>query len=283
MCDDEIHQGNTPALSRRAFAIAAAAAAAASPALAEDVVDERDVSVTTPDGQADAVLFQPKTGKAPAVLIWTDVLGLRPVFREMGRRVAAEGYVVLVPNPYYRARKAPVMDETFDYNKPDDRAKLFALAATLTPDVVERDAKAYLSFLDASSAVNTSARAGVHGYCMGGALSLRTAAALPGRIGALASFHGGGLVTAKPDSPHLLIPKLTAVSYLAVAANDDAREPTVKDVLKSSFSAANLSARVEVYDGASHGWCVPRSPVYNEPSAERAYGELKALYKKSLV
>ncbi len=285
MCDDDIHQGSRADLSRRAFALTSAAAAASASAAvaAAPLVDETEVMVPTPDGQADAVLITPRSGPAPAVLIWTDILGLRPVFREMGRRVAARGYAVLVPNPFYRSHKAPVTDDSFDFGKAEDRARVFALAALLTPEASARDAAAYLAYLDASPKVRTGARAGVHGYCMGGPLALRTAAALPRRMGAMASFHGGGLVTAKPDSPHLLIPGLGAECYLAVAANDDAREPTAKDVLRSSFAAAGKPARVEVYPGANHGWCVPRSAAYNEAAAERAFGELMDLYGRILV
>ncbi len=290
MCDDEIHQGLTqnPAafhVSRRGFGLTATAAVAlaAVPAKAADVI-ERDVEVKTPDGSADAALFMPSTGgPRPAVLIWTDILGLRPVFRQMGRRLAAEGYVVLVPNPFYRVKRAPVVDAAFDFAKPEDRAKVMPLAAALTPETTARDAPAFIAYLDGLPQTNTQAKAGVQGYCMGGPLTFRTAAAVPGRIAAAATFHGGSLVTAKPDSPHLLIPKAKARFYCAVAANDDARDPAAKDTLRAAFADAHESARVEVYEGASHGWCVKGSAVYDEPAAERAWGELNALYKGVLV
>ena len=284
MCDDEIHQGiaQNPDISRRAFGAGAMVTAvlASAPTEAEADVVEQDVTVTTPDGGADAALFHPGgKGSWPAVLIWTDILGLRPVFRQMGRRLAAQGYVVLVPNPFYRQKKAPVVDGPFDFNKPEDRAKVMPLAAALTQDGTARDAIAFLAFLDAQPQTNTKAKAGVQGYCMGGPLTFRTAAALPSRIASAATFHGGNLVTAKPDSPHLLIPKMTATFYCAVADNDDKREPASKHTLKAAFAQAKLAARVEVYDGANHGWCVKGSPTYNDAAAERAWTELLALYK----
>ena len=289
MCDDEIHPGamRDPRVSRRTFGLTATAAVALAAARADAEtagVVERDVDVKTPDGTADAALFHPASGGPwPAVLIWTDVLGLRPVFRQMGRRLAAQGYVVLVPNPFYRARRAPVIDAGFDFGKPEDRAKVMPLAAALTPETTARDAPAFIAFLDAQPQTDTKAKAGVQGYCMGGPLTFRTAAAVPDRVAAAATCHGASLVTAKPDSPHLLIPKTKARFYCAVAANDDARDPTAKDVLKASFAQAHEAARVEVYPGAKHGWCVMDFAVYDEAAAERAWGEVSALYKTTLV
>jgi carboxymethylenebutenolidase len=288
MCDDLIHQGLTydPTITRRTFALGAAATVAltAAAARAEGKVEERDVDVKTPDGVADSALFYP-TGKGhwPAVLVWTDILGLRPAFRDMGRRLAAEGYVVLVPNPFYRSRRAPVVDGSFDFNKPDDRAKVMALAEGLKPDGTMRDSKAFIAFLDTQPQTKTTAKAGVQGYCMGGPLAFRTAAAVPHRIGGAATFHGGGLVTDKPDSPHLLIPQMKAQFLVAIADNDDQREPAAKDKLREAFAAAKLKAQVEVYKGANHGWCVKGSQTYNEEAAERAWSELTALYQKALV
>lgn len=287
MCDDEIHQGLTqdPGVSRRAFGLSAAAMIALTAAArAEDGVSEHNADIKTADGTADAVLLYPAgKGPWPGVLIWTDILGLRPVFRQMGRRLAAQGYTVLVPNPFYRARHAPVVDAAFDFRKPEDRAKVMPLAEALTADVTARDAKAFFAFLDSQPQTAVDAKAGVQGYCMGGPLTFRTAAALGARIGAAVTCHGGNLVTAQPDSPHLLIPQMKAQVYCAVADNDDKREPEAKTVLKSGFATAGVPARVEVYEGARHGWCVPGSAVYNEGSAERAWGELSALYKRALV
>ena len=292
MCDDEIHQGLIdPTVSRRAFGLSAAAAAtlaatlSATMAHAQDSVVEKDVDVKTPDGTADAALFYPKgKGKWPAVLIWTDILGLRPVFRDMGRRLAAQGYVVLVPNPFYRAGRAPAVTEGMDFSKAEDRPKFMKLAGGISgPDAVEKDAPAFLAFLDAQPQTDKKKKAGTQGYCMGGPLVYRTAAAVPERIGGAVTCHGGGLVTQTAASPHLLIPKMKAEVYSAVAANDDARSPTDKDVLKKAFADAGKPARIEVYDGCNHGWCVKGSAVYNEAGAEKAWAELTALYKRNLV
>ena len=289
MCDDEIHQGliHDPALSRRSFGLAAVAASvvlAAPVSAAEADVVESDVSVATPDGAADAALFHPGgAGPWPAVLVWPDILGLRPVFRQLGRRLAAQGYTVLVPNPFYRQKRAPVVDAAFDFTKPEDRAKVMPLAAALTPEGTRRDATAFLTFLDAQPQTNRAAKAGVQGYCMGGPLAFRTAAAVPARIGALATFHGAALVTDKPDSPHLLIAAMKAQAYCGIAANDDKREPDAKTILRAAFEKAGRPARVEVYEGANHGWCVRGNAVYDEAAAERAWGDLSALYKTALV
>jgi carboxymethylenebutenolidase len=286
MCDDDIHQGLTyePRLSRRGFGLAAVAAAgAATAAHAAVKVTERDVEVKTPDGVADAALFYPTgRGSWPAVLLWPDVVSLRPVFREMGRRLAGEGYVVLVPNLYYRARRAPVVPEGFNFSNPEDRAKITPLRATVTPEGTARDAVAYLAFLDAQKQTNRKRKAGVQGYCMGGPLSFQTAGAVPARIGAVASFHGGGLVTDQPNSPHLLLPKTRAEYLVLVAENDDQRDPESKEKLKAAFAAAGRRHKVEVYP-AAHGWTVRGSAVYEEPEAERAWAELLALYKRALV
>jgi carboxymethylenebutenolidase len=297
MCDDDIHQfegtilaTETP-LSRRAFGLSAAAAASlaatvsASMAHAQATVTEKDVDIKTADGVCDAALFYPAgKGKWPAVLIWTDIGGLRPVFRDMGRRLAAQGYVVLAPNPFYRGGRAPAVTEGLDFGNPDGRAKLMKLAGGATgPNAVETDTPAFLAFLDAQPQTDKKKKAGTQGYCMGGPMVYRAVAVAPDRIGAGVTCHGGGLVTQTPASPHLLIPKMNAEIYSAVAANDDQRAPTDKDVLKKAFADAGKTARVEVYDGCNHGWCVKGSAVYNEAGAERAWSELTALYKKKLV
>ncbi len=277
-----------PVLSRRQFAGASAAglalAGAAPTAFAAGDVVETDVVVPTQDGQADAALFHPAgKGKWPAVVVFADALGLRPEFREMGRRLAAEGYVVLVPNPFYRTRKAPVLEGPFDFANPADRAKLAELTKPLNADTTTRDGLAYLAFLDAQKVVDTRRKAGVVGYCMGGPYTMRAAAAAPGRVGAGCSFHGGGVVTDQPDSPHLLVPKMKASFYFGIAANDDQRQPDQKDKLKAAFAAAGLPATVVVYDGCQHGWCVKGMPVYNEAGAERAWAEMVKLYKQTLA
>jgi carboxymethylenebutenolidase len=289
MCDSDNHQGfivDTSFTRRSAvLGISSIAAAAALPrdALAATKVIESEVSIATGDGNADAVLFHPAgKGSWPAVLLWPDILGLRPVFREMGRRLAGEGYTVLVPNPFYRSQKAPVVTGAFDFNKPDDRAKLMALREKLTNEDVEKDADAYIRFLDTLKQVNRRKGAGVQGYCFSGPFAFKTAALRSDRIRAVGSFHGGGLVTKEPTSPHLLIPRTKADFLVAIARNDDQKQPEAKDVLKAAFAAAKRPATVEVYP-ADHGWCVAGSQSYNEPAAEKAWAELLKLYRAKLA
>jgi carboxymethylenebutenolidase len=288
MCDELIHQGLThdPTVSRRAFGLGVGATVALqSAALGAPVkVTEKDINVAMASGVADSALFFPEgRGLWPAVLVWTDILGLRPVFREMGQRLAAEGYVVLVPNPFYRNAKAPVVDGSFDFSKPEDRAKVMPMAAALTADANISDAKSYVAFLDAQPQTDKKKKMGVQGYCMGGPLTFRTASTASDRVGAAATFHGGGLVTDKPDSPHLSIPKMKAEVLCCVADNDDQRDPVAKDKLKEAFAAAHLTSTVEVYKGCNHGWTVRGSQVYNEEGAERAWAALLAIYKRNLA
>lgn len=288
MCDDDIHQGliEDPTVSRRTFGLmtmAAAGAAGAGSAQAAVPVVEKHVQVKTPDGMADAALYYPEgKGSWPAVLIWPDVVSLRPVFREMGKRLAGEGYVVLVPNLYYRVKAAPVVDGGFNFANPEDRAKLAPLRASVTPDGNVRDATAFVAYLDAQPQTDKTKKVGTQGYCMGGPLAFRTAGAVPGRVGAVASFHGGGLVTAEPTSPHLTLPNTKAEYLVLVADNDDKQDPEAKVKLKAALDAAGRPAKVEVYEGAAHGWTVKGSQVYNEPAAEKAWAELLALYKRAL-
>jgi carboxymethylenebutenolidase len=210
-------------------------------------------------------------------------MGLRPAFRDMGRRLAAQGYVVLVPNPFYRSAKAPVIGDNFDFSNPEQRNRLMGYRGAMSNEGIDKDAVAYLAFLDAQPQTSKRRKAGVQGYCMGGALSFRTAAAVPGRIAAVGSFHGGnGLVTDKPDSPHLLIAKTNAAYLVCQAQNDDAQNPKMKDDLKAAFTAAGKTATVDVYQ-ANHGWCVKGGAVYNEAEAERAWTNLTALYKSNLA
>jgi carboxymethylenebutenolidase len=288
MCDDFIHQGLThdPTVSRRAFMVSSAAAVmlSSAPAAMQTKVVEKDVNVPMASGVSDSALFYPEgKGRWPAVLVWTDILGLRPVFREMGSRLAAQGYVVLVPNPFYRSAKAPVVSGSFDFSNPADRARIMPMAEALSAETNISDASAYVSFLDAQHQTDKKKKMGVQGYCMGGPLTFRTAGTVPERIGAAATFHGGGLVSDKPDSPHLMISKMKAEVLCAVADNDDKRDPTAKDKLKESFAAAHLTATVEVYEGCNHGWTVRGSQVYNEVGAEKAWAALSALYKRNLA
>ena len=274
------------------FTVAAGVVAAAGTASAAAMpVVETDVTIKTPDGTCDAAFIHPATGSHPGVLIWTDAFGLRPAMRDIGKRIAAEGYSVLVPNPFYRMAKAPVFENasTFSFQNPADMAKLQPLMASINaPGAAEKDAVAFIGFLDAQSQVNKAKKIGTQGYCMGGPLMVKTCATVPNRVGAGGSFHGGGLVTDKPDSPHLLAPKIKARMYFGIASNDDQRQPDAKDKLKESFAAANVPAEIEVYP-AKHGWCVrdmpsdASGPIYSMPDAERAWGKLVALYKAALA
>jgi len=242
-------------------------------------VVESDVNVKTPDGMADCYFVHPATGTAPAVLIWPDIFGLRPAFRQMGKRLAESGYSVLVVNPFYRTKKAPTADKGAATPIPELRP----LAQGLNATTQTTDAKAFIGWLDGQASVAKNRKVGTQGYCMGGPIAFRTAAAVPDRVGAVASFHGGGLVTDKPDSPHVEAAKTKAQFLVAIAANDDARTPTDKDVLKETFAKAKLAAEIEVYAGAAHGWCPPDSGVYSEAQAEKAWGRLLALYSKALA
>jgi carboxymethylenebutenolidase len=282
-------------LSRRDFvalSLAAGLAAAAGEKLvsaAELPVMVMNVDVKTPDGTCDAAFIHPTTGSHPGVIIWADAFGLRPAMVDMGKRIAAEGYSVLVPNPYYRLTKAPGIDMNgFSFANQADMAKLRPLMGSIgAPGAAEKDAAAFVAFLDAQKPVNTAKKIGTQGYCMGGPLVFRTMAAVPNRVGAGGSFHGGGLVTDQPTSPHLLIPKMKGRLYVAVASNDDQRQPDAKDKLKAAFAAANVPAEIEVYKSL-HGWCVPdmpaeaNNPIYNKPEAEKAWAKLVALYKAAL-
>jgi carboxymethylenebutenolidase len=290
MADDTKNQkNNDDLLQRREFVgltvAAGLAATAGSAAAAMDVV-ETNVDIKTPDGTCDAAFFHPKTGSYAGVLIWPDAFGLRPSLRGIGRRLAAEGYSVLVPNPFYRVAKDPFTDaSTVDFAK--ERAKITPLMTSVnTAGNAEKDAVAYVAFLDAQQEVDKRKKIGTQGYCMGGPLVLRTAATIPDRVGAGASFHGGGLVSAQPNSPHLLAPKIKAKLYFGIASSDDKTQPDAKDKLKEAFPAA----KIEVYADAMHGWCIPDMPpqangmpTYNKADAERAWGELLALYKTALA
>jgi len=242
-------------------------------------VSESDVNVTTPDGTADCYFVHPSTGTAPGVLIWPDIFGLRPAFRQMGKRLAESGYAVLVVNPFYRVKKAP----TAEAGGATPVQQLMPLAQGLNATTQMTDAKAFIAWLDRQSAVDKNRKVGTQGYCMGGPIAFRTAAAVPDRVGGVASFHGGGLVTDKPDSPHLMAAKTKAQFLIAIAANDDARSPNDKNVLKETFEKASLPAEIEVYADAAHGWCPPDSRVYNEAQAEKAWSRLLVLYGKALA
>ena len=242
-------------------------------------VTEDDVNITTPDGVADGYFVHPASGTAPGVLVWPDIFGLRPAFRQMGKRLAESGYAVLVVNPFYRTKKAL----TAENGGATPIQEVMPLARTLNPTTHMTDAKAFTGWLDAQKAVAKNRKIGTQGYCMGGPIALRTAAAAPARVGAVASFHGAGLVTDAPNSPHLEAAKSKAQFLIAIAENDDKRSPNDKTVLKETFAKANLPAEIEVYAGAAHGWCPPDSRVYNEAQAERAWSRLLVLYGKALA
>lgn len=273
-------------LNRRQFGklTAAASFAALLPSVANAKdVSESDVKIETPDGITDAYYVRPAEGKHPGILIWPDILGLRPAFRAMGKRLAEAGYSVLVVNPFYRSAVAPVIPNGASFRDQETRDIVIPMYRKLSATTHISDSKVYVEFLDAQDDVDSKRKIGTQGYCMGGPIIMRTAAAVPERVGAAASFHGGGLVTDAEDSPHLLIPKTMAHVLHAVAENDDEKNPTVKDDLRDAYAAAELPAEIEVYEGAMHGWCPPDSAVYNKEQAERAWARLLHLYKTALV
>ena len=274
MCDEHTEADNktfltqSSALSRRGFNALAAGAGAAIilPAVANaKAVKESDVLVKTPDGEADAYFVHPASGKHPAVIIWPDVMGIRPAFRQMGKRLAESGYSVLVVNPYYRMVKGVVLAEGESFADPAVRERLTPYARSLSPETQVIDTKAFVAYLDGQKSVDAKRKMGVTGYCMTGSFAMRGAAAVPERIGAVGSFHGGGLATDDPTSPHLLIPQMKAASLIAIAENDDQRDPEAK------------------VKGAMHGWCPPDSRVYNEEQAARAWSRLLALLETTLA
>lgn len=289
MCDQHTEEDNerrfdAGELSRRGFGVlsmAALAACATSPADAQETV-ESEVQIQTPDGVCDAHFVHPARGRHPAVLVWPDALGLRPGFRIMGRRLAESGYAVLTVNPYYRSEPAPILPENASFSDPAVRGKVMPLMQSLTPDTQRTDATAFVQWLDRQSAVDTGKKIGTTGYCMGGPIVMRTCAYLPERVGAGASFHGGGLATQQPTSPHLLIPQMRSSMLIAVAQNDDASDPQAKVTLRQSFDAANVPAEIEVYP-AQHGWCAIDSTVFDQVQADRAWERLLHLFGTALA
>ena len=290
MCDKQTERDIDAALgnvmTRRRFAtvtVAAATAAIMPRAKGAPAVTGENLSVGTPDGEADCYFTRPATGRHAGVIVWPDILGLRPAFRAMGDRLASSGYAVLVVNPYYRQARAPVVPEGASFRDAATRETVMPLYQSLSAEGNVTDAKAFVEFLDTHSAVDTARKIGTTGYCMGGPMTMRTAAAVPDRIGAGASFHGGGLATRDENSPHLLVPEMRASFLFAIAENDDENDPEAKVKLRAAFDAANLDAEIEVYAGAMHGWCPPDSAVYNEEQAERAWARLLALFEGALA
>lgn len=294
MCDEKTleqwaaYLKDHPQVSRRKFgALTAGAGLAAGFSTVADAqsqpISSGRVEITTPDGVADCYMTHPSVGTHAGVIVWPDILGLRPAFEEMGNRLARQGYSVLVANPFYRSARAPVVAEGATFNDPEVRNTVFALAGELNAETHFTDARAFVDYLDAHGSVDTDRKIGTQGYCMGGPMIMRTAAARPDRIGAAASFHGGGLASDAADSPHLLIPDMTADFLIAIAENDDMSDPQAKVTLREAFEAAGLNAEIEVYEGAQHGWCPPDSAVYHEAQAERAWSRLLALYEGALA
>ncbi len=292
MCDEftekdiDKYERDISALNRRSFTKLSAVLGFSSllPSIANAAtVSESDITIKTPDGVADAYFVHPTKGKHAAVLIWPDILGLRPAFRAMGKRLAESGYAVLVVNPFYRSAVAPVIPDGASFRDQETRDIVIPMYRKLSAATHISDATAFIQFLDQQRAVDTDRKIGTQGYCMGGPIIMRTAAAVPERVGAAASFHGGGLVTDKKDSPHLLIPNTQAHVLHAIAENDDKKDPNAKVILKEAYAAANIPAEIEVYKGALHGWCPPDSAVYNKEHAEHAWSRLLNLYKKTLA
>jgi len=291
MCDELTNQDNqvyldARGLSRREFnaglSIAALSMMLPTTGHAAPVTESR-VKVTTPDGEADCYLVHPAEGKHPAVIMWPDIMSIRPAFRVMGKRLAESGYSVLVVNPYYRTHAGDIIEEGEGFHIPEVRERLMPHYKSLSPQTCTTDGRAFVKFMDGLGAVDTSRRVGSCGYCMTGSYVLRLAAAMPERIGAGASFHGGGLVTDQADSPHLLIPEIDAALLIAIAENDDERDPQAKTVLRNACEKADVDAEIEVYEGAMHGWCPLDSRVYNREQAERAWGRMLALFEKALT
>ncbi|WP_017932152.1 dienelactone hydrolase family protein [Robiginitomaculum antarcticum] len=275
-------------ITRRTFSLLAGGAgismafAGCAPGEAAAGITENDVVINTPDGQADAYFAHPSDGAHAAVLIWPDIVGLRPAFKMMAKRLAGDGYAALVINPYYRQVKAPLVEVGQTFKDPAVREKIVPYARALTQDTTRTDAAAFVNWLDAQEAVDKGRKIGTTGYCMGGPMTMITAATMASRIGAGASFHGGGLTTDQPDSPHLLIPQMNADYLIAIAENDDERDPQSKETLREAFAATDNSAEIEVYAGTQHGWCPPDSAVYNEAAADKAWARMLALFEGAL-
>lgn len=280
MCD--LHdQEELSKYTRRDFSawIASAGLLTALPRVANAAaVTEREVVITTPDGVCDAYFAVPSSGSAPGVLVWPDVFGLRPAFRQMGRRLAESGYSVLVVNPFYRQKKAP----TAAQGGQTPIAEVMPLMQALTPATHLSDSKTFVAWLDSQPEVDKTRKLGTTGYCMGGPIAVRTATVAPGRVGAVATFHGAAMVTAAPDSPHRLVAQTKANYLIAIAESDDSKDPEAKAALRTAFDGAKLPAEVEVY-AAAHGWCPPDTRVYDAAQAERAWTRLLATFQNALA
>jgi len=243
---------------------------------------EMQVIVGTPDGTVDALLVSPHSGKGAAVVVWTDIMGRRQSFDDMGRRLADAGYTALVVNPFYRDIKGAALPNGVSFPSDEAWQILQPMRKKLTADAVVRDATAFLHFLDQQESVDTSKKAAIMGFCMSGAYTMLAAASLPDRVGAIASFHGGGLATDKPDSPHLRVSESRAQALHAIAENDHERAPNMKGWLEQAYHDAGIFAEIEVYEGTLHGWTPTDSRVYHPQQAERAWQRMMILFGKAL-
>ena len=243
---------------------------------------EAEIEIRMSDGTADGVLYRAEDGRRqPGVIHLTDIGGIRPSHRDMARRLAALGYTVLMPNVFYRTGRPPVLDLPAGAGDEQRTKRIAELRAPLTPDAMERDVSAYVDFLAADRSVGEGAM-GVVGYCFAGAMAVRTVAARPGRVAAAASFHGGGLFTDTPASPHLVLPRISARLYFGHAVQDRSMPEEAINKLDRALEAWGGRYESEIYQGAYHGWTVPDSPVYNRPQAERAFQKLTELFASTL-
>ena len=292
MCDEETQKEveeylrSHPEITRRDFTKLATGAGLAlmfPPMVNAQAVSERDVNIETPDGVADCYFVYPSMGAHAAVLVWPDILALRPAFRETGKRLARSGYAVLTVNPFYRDAHAPVVGRGASFSQPEIRNHVLPMARNLNAETHFTDARAFAAWLDDQPEVDTNRGIGTTGYCMGGPMVMRTVAAVPDRFAAGATFHGGGLATNAPDSPHLLIPQTQAQILHCIAENDDDNDPQAKVTLRDAYDAAGIAAEIEVYEDAMHGWCAIDSQVYHEAQAEHAWSRLLNLFQNALA
>lgn len=294
MCDDLTAIEEEQALARsgidrRGFAglgaaglgaagLAALAASLSAKTKAPTPPAEMMVRITTKAGVMDAFYVHPRSGRSPAVIMWPDVAGLREAYKVMARRLAADGFAVLVPNQYYRSAPAPHFAAISEWRTPEGQTKLRSMIPLLTSEAIVLDSRAMGEWLDNQPAVHSGRAMSAAGYCQGGAFAVRSAYAYPARIGAAASFHGASLVTDRADSPHRLLKATSARFLFAIARNDDARSPGDKTALIAAAKDAARKAEVEVYP-ADHGWCTIDSPVYDKRQADRAWERMLAMFR----
>jgi carboxymethylenebutenolidase len=245
-------------------------------------MSEREIEIHTSDGMSEGVLYQPDGGRRwPGIIFLTDIGGIRDATREMARRLAAEGYCVLLPNVFYRNARPPVFGFPRVIGEEQTMRRIAELTAPLTPEALERDALSYIEYMANRDSVREGAM-GVVGHCFTGGVALRVAAARPDRIAAAVSFHGGGLYTDAPTSPHLVLPRIKASLYLAHAIKDNSMPPEAIEKLEEALAAWGGKYESEVYDGAYHSWTALDSPVYNERQAERAFQKMTELFAETL-